>query len=121
VNQVVLLAAAISPDYDLTTALARSERGILNFHSWGDVPHLVLGTLALGTIDRQHTVSAGARGFHVPDELDDDARELYATRLQQIPYRLAMIKSLNAGGHTGTTNHKFVAEWVAPRLLESRL
>lgn len=116
VNQVVLLAAAISPDYDLTTALAHSEKGIVNFHSWGDVPHLVLGTLALGTIDRQHTVSAGARGFRVPDDLDDDARELYATRLQQIPYRLAMIKSLNAGGHTGPTNHKFVAEWVAPRV-----
>jgi pimeloyl-ACP methyl ester carboxylesterase len=116
VNQVVLLAAAISSDYDLTTALAHSEKGIVNFHSWGDVPHLVVGTLALGTIDRQHTVSAGARGFRVPADLDDDGRELYATRLQQVPYRLAMLKSLNAGGHTGPTNHKFVADWVAPRL-----
>ncbi len=117
VQQVVLLAAAISPDYNLTNALAHSENGIVNFHSWGDVPHLVLGTLALGTIDRQHTVSAGARGFRIPDDLDDRARDLYATRLQQVPYRLAMLKSLNAGGHTGPTNHKFVAEWVAPRLV----
>jgi hypothetical protein len=116
VNQVVLLAAAISPDHDLTTALAHSEKGILNFHSWGDVPHLVVGTLALGTLDREHTVSAGASGFRIPNDLDDDARDLYATRLQQIPYRLTMLKSLNAGGHTGPTNHKFVAEWVAPRL-----
>ena len=116
VQQVVLLAAAISSDYNLTIALAHSEKGILNFYSWGDVPHLVLGTLALGTIDRQHTVSAGARGFRLPDNLDDDSHELYATRLQQIPYRLAMLKSLNTGGHTGPTNHKFVAEWVAPRL-----
>jgi pimeloyl-ACP methyl ester carboxylesterase len=116
VNQVVLLAAAISPDHDLTTALAHSEKGILNFHSWGDVPHLVVGTLALGTLDREHTVSAGASGFRVPADLDDDARDLYATRLQQMPYRLTMLKSLNAGGHTGPTNHKFVAEWVAPRL-----
>ena len=84
----------------------------------GDVPHLVLGTIALGTIDRQHTVSAGARGFRMPDDVDDGARELYATRLQQIPYRLEMLKSLNAGGHTGATNHKFVAEWVAPRLVD---
>jgi hypothetical protein len=121
VQQVVLLAAAISADYDLTRALAHSEKGILNFHSWGDVPHLVLGTLALGTIDRQHTVSAGARGFRLPRDLDGDSRELYATRLHQVPYRLAMLKSLNAGGHTGPTNHKFVAEWVAPRLLEFRL
>jgi pimeloyl-ACP methyl ester carboxylesterase len=120
VDQVVLLAAAISPDYDLATALAHSEQGIVNFYSWGDVPHLVVGTLALGTIDRRHTVSAGASGFHVPAELSDKARELYAARLQQIPYRLAMLKSLNVGGHTGPTNHKFVAEWVAPRLLESK-
>ena len=119
VDQVVLLAAAISPDYDLTTALVHSEQGIVNFHSWGDVPHLVFGTLALGTIDRQHTVSAGASGFHVPAELSDQARELYAARLHQVPYRLAMLKSLNAGGHMGPANHKFVAEWVAPRLLET--
>ena len=118
VDLVVLLAAAISPDYNLANALAHSERGIVNFHSWGDVPHLVLGTLALGTIDRQHTVSAGARGFRAPHDLDDDARELYATRLHQVPYQMAMLKSLNAGGHTGPTNHKFVAEWVAPRLAE---
>jgi len=116
VDQVVLLAAAISPNHDLTTALSHTERGIVNFYSWGDVPHLVVGTLALGTIDRRHTVSAGASGFGVPDAVDDDGRELYATRLHQVPYRLAMLKSLNAGGHTGPTNHKFVAEWVAPRL-----
>jgi pimeloyl-ACP methyl ester carboxylesterase len=118
VDQVVLLAAAISPDYDLTTALARSEKGIVNYYSWGDVPHLVVGTLALGTLDRQHTVSAGARGFRVPADLDDAGRELYTTRLQQVPYQLSMLKSLNAGGHTGPTNHKFVADWVAPRLAQ---
>lgn len=118
VTQVVLLAAALSPDHDLTQALSRTEQGITNFYSWGDVPHLVVGTLALGTIDRQHTVSAGAGGFHVPEGLDAEGRQLYATRLEQVPYRLEMVKSFNGGGHTGPTNRKFVSEWVAPLLAQ---
>lgn len=120
VTQAVLLAAAISPEYDLTPALARTERGITNFYSWGDVPHLVVGTLALGTVDRQHTVSAGAGGFHVPPNLNEDERQLYAERLHQIPYRLAMAKSFNGGGHIGPTNRKFVADWVAPLLPQAQ-
>jgi pimeloyl-ACP methyl ester carboxylesterase len=116
VSSAVLLAAAISPDYDLTQALARTDYGITNFYSWGDVPHLVVGTLALGTVDRRHTVSAGAAGFHVPSGLSEGQRQLYIERLHQVPYRLAMVKSFNGGGHIGPTNRKFVTEWVAPLL-----
>ncbi|MBI3864267.1 MAG: hypothetical protein HY290_20480 [Planctomycetia bacterium] len=119
ITQAVLLAAAIAPDHDLTTALSRTDRGITNFYSWGDVPHLVAGTLTLGTVDRKHTVSAGAGGFVVPTDVSAAGRELYATRLQQVPYRLEMVKSFNAGGHIGSTNRKFVTEWVAPRLAHS--
>ncbi|MBS0264989.1 MAG: alpha/beta hydrolase [Planctomycetes bacterium] len=119
VSRVILLAAAISPDYDLTRALSRTESGIVNFHSWGDIPHLVVGTLALGTIDREHSVSAGASGFHIPSELSEDARQLYADRLHQIPYRLEMARSFNAGGHIGPTNKAFVSEWVAPLLAKA--
>lgn len=116
VTQVILLAAAISPDFDLTTALSRTERGITNFYSWGDVPHLVLGTLAMGTIDRKHSISAGASGFRMPGDLTEQGHRLYETRLEQVPYRLAMAGSFNLGGHTGPTMKKFVANWVAPRL-----
>jgi hypothetical protein len=120
VAEAVLLAAAISPKHDLTLALSRTEFGITNFYSWGDVPHLVVGTLAMGTIDREHTVSAGAGGFHVPADLSDEGRQLYAERLHQVPYRLEMVKSYNAGGHLGPTHRKFVTEWVAPRLAQAR-
>jgi hypothetical protein len=99
-------------------ALARTESGIVNFHSWGDVGYLMAGTLVLGTIDRQHTISAGASGFRVPTTADDDTRRLYAARLHQVPYRLEMLRSFNLGGHFSPTNRKFVAEWVAPRLME---
>jgi pimeloyl-ACP methyl ester carboxylesterase len=116
VTQVVLLAAAISADYDLAPALARTEQGIINFHSCGDVGYLVLGTLALGTIDRRHAVAAGAGGFQIPADLTDDERDLYEARLHQIPYELAMLRSFNTGGHFSPTNRKFIANWVAPRL-----
>ncbi len=116
VTQAVLLAAAISPDHDLSTALSRTEHGILNFYSRGDVGYLVLGTLALGTIDRQHSISAGAAGFHPPAQLTDEQRQLYNSRLQQVPYQLSMLRSCNLGGHFSVTNSKFVSDWVAPRL-----
>jgi pimeloyl-ACP methyl ester carboxylesterase len=118
VTQTVLLAAAISPDHDLSTALARTEREIINFHSWGDAGYLIAGTIALGTIDRRHSISAGASGFRVPDELSEAERALYDTRLRQVPYRLEMLRSFNLGGHFSPTNRKFVAEWVAPQLAE---
>lgn len=120
VNRAILLAAAISPDHNLSTALAHTELGIVNFHSWGDVPHLVAGTLALGTVDRQHSISAGASGFQTPDHLTAAERHLYATRLVQVPYRLEMLKTFNMGGHLTPTNRKFVAEWVAPYVAEKR-
>lgn len=93
---------------------------VFNFHSWGDVTHLVAGTVVLGTIDRHHSVSAGTSGFHTPDNLTDKGRELYATRLVQIPYRLEMLKAFNTGGHLTPTNRKFVAEWVAPYVASRR-
>ncbi len=116
ITQVVLLAAAIAAAYDLSTALARTEQGIINFHSWGDVGYLVMGTLALGTIDRRHAVAAGASGFQAPAGLTEERRQLYETRLQQVPYRLAMLRSFNTGGHFTPANRKFIADWVAPRL-----
>ncbi len=118
VTQVVLLAAALSPKYDLTTALTHTEKGIDNFHSWGDMGYLVVGTFALGTIDRKHTISAGASGFQIPDNLNELGRERYIHGLHQVSYRLSMLRSLNFGGHFSPANRKFVAEWVASRLDE---
>jgi pimeloyl-ACP methyl ester carboxylesterase len=114
ITQAVLLAGALSPDYDLSTALRRTERGITTFYSPGDVLYLMAGTLALGTIDRQHTASAGAVGFRLPDRLTTDARQLYESLLHQEPYRWEMARSRNFGGHMGPANRKFVADWVAP-------
>lgn len=116
IDQAILLAGALSPDYDLSAALAHTQRGITNFYSGGDVLYLVAGTLALGTLDRQHAVSAGAVGFRTPEHLSSERREWYESLLHEEPYRREMFWSLNFGGHFGPANRKFVAQWVAPRL-----
>lgn len=120
VDQAVLLAGALSPDYDLSIALGRTERGITSFYSAGDVGYLMLGTLALGTVDRKHAVSAGAVGFRTPGHLNAERREWYESLLHQEPYKLEMLWSRNFGGHVGPANRKFVAQWVAPLLTGPR-
>jgi hypothetical protein len=63
VTAALLLGPALSRHYDLTTALARTEAGIWNFHSPLDLVYLTAGTFVFGTIDGRHDVSAGAWGF----------------------------------------------------------
>ncbi|MSR59619.1 MAG: hypothetical protein EXS05_18580 [Planctomycetaceae bacterium] len=116
VTQAVMLAGALSPDYDLSTALAHTERGITNFYSGGDALYLMLGTLTLGTIDRKHSISSGAIGFRTPSNLTPQRRDWYESMLHQESYRLEMSRSFNLGGHFGPVNRKFVAQWVAPRV-----
>lgn len=136
VESAVLLAAALSPDHDLCPAFMRTKRGITNFHSGGDALYLVAGTWALGTIDREHKASAGAVGFRLPqpwtsEDVERNAkefcqiavatnrREFYDRFLVQVAYRPEMLKSFHLGGHFGPANRKFVAEWVAPRLVSA--
>jgi len=114
ITRGILLAPAVSPDYDLTRALRRAEHGIHVFHSPLDFPLLGLGTLAFGTLDRRHTPAAGLTGFVVPEGLDPESKRLYETHLHQQPFRPAMASSWNFGGHCGWMNRVFVEEWLAP-------
>lgn len=116
VTSVVLLAVAMSPDYDLRPVLPKSERGIWNYHSLGDGLYLMAGTTAAGTIDGKHTPSAGAVGFKVPEQLTDAERALYAAKLHQVPYNPAMLLTGNYSGHLGPTMPSFVARHIAPLL-----
>jgi pimeloyl-ACP methyl ester carboxylesterase len=114
VESAVLLAPALSPEYDLTPALRRSRRGIWNYHSALDFAFLGGGTLTLGTIDREHTIAAGAVGFAQP--ADPESRRLYAERLHQVAYQPEMLLSGNLGGHFGPTSYWFVRDWIAREL-----
>lgn len=120
VDCALLLAPAISPRYDLTAALSHSDRGIWNFHSSMDVVFLGAGTLLLGNVDGVHASAAGASGFSVPRDLATEGQAIYTSHLHQNRYSRSMAKSLHLGGHTGWTNRRFVANWLAP-LLTPRL
>jgi pimeloyl-ACP methyl ester carboxylesterase len=116
IASAILLAPGISPKYNLSCALAHTERGIFNYHSRFDVFFLGIGTVVAGTIDGPHTVSAGMVGFRFPGDLDAAERALYERQLHQIPFRAAMMADFNFGGHMGASNRAFVARHVAPLL-----
>lgn len=116
VTSAILICAALSPQYNLTRALQKIDRGIWNYHSRVDIMACVIATVLLGTMDRLHVVAAGNIGFVPPANLTPDARELYGMRLRAVPFRAAMITSFNIGEHFSATNRVFVAEWIAPLL-----
>ena len=59
----VMLVPALSPKYPMRQAVSRTERGIWNFCSHGDLLFLGIGTLLCGTTEGLHCVSAGNVGF----------------------------------------------------------
>jgi pimeloyl-ACP methyl ester carboxylesterase len=112
VSSVILLAAAISPTYDLRPALSHSHYGIFNYYSPYDAVFLRIGTNVAGTIDRQHSQAAGAVGFQ-PVLGDKKDRALYK-KLHQIEWNAEMRWASNFGGHTDWTNPPFVRKYLAP-------
>ncbi len=116
VTSAVLLQPAISPGYDLSAALAKTECGIWNFSSLLDVFFDGIGTIVAGTMDGRHTPAAGMIGFRPPAGLDAAGRELYRARLHAVPFRPSMCAAFHFGGHMDVTNRVFVAERIAPLL-----
>jgi hypothetical protein len=108
---VILLAASLSPGYELDEALINSRRGIVNFYSSRDWILLGLGTTTIGTMDSVHTVSAGAKGFELPPEA---RRQRLYERLYQIPWSSDMADTGNHGTHMTSGGSRFVAVYVAP-------
>ena len=115
IDRLILLSSALSPTYDLRSALIATKKGIVSFHSPHDRVMLDWGTRQFGTVDRQYTRSAGLQGFQVPDTLSDADRILYS-RLVQVPWQTRMILQLNVGQHTGPCFPGFMMAEVAPWL-----
>ena len=125
IGGAILLASAVSPEYDPTAARHRTRHGIWSLHSPWDWLQLGLGTLAVGTFDGKHAISSGMVGFRGVDRgvrgVDRGvATEEVASPAAGIPpfhqrrYRFAMLRSWNFGGHHGCANRLFSAEWLAP-------
>jgi pimeloyl-ACP methyl ester carboxylesterase len=116
IERMILLAAAVSPTYDLRPALRATRRELVAFHSTYDRLCLDWGTNLFGTADRVYGPAAGLDGFCEPDDLDEEGRELYR-RLVQVPWRLNMIWQGTDGWHNGGCMPIFLAHRVAPWLI----
>lgn len=112
VDGIVLLAAALSPEYDLSAALRHSRNGIVNYYSSLDWFLLGMGTTMAGTMDGKHEQSAGRVGFKPP------AGTPYE-KLYQVPWRPEMMRSGNIGAHLTSGSLDFVSIYVAPLVRSS--
>ncbi len=121
IDMAILLAPALSPDYDLTAALLRCRAGVVNFHSPLDAGLLVVGTSILGPIDRRPGAAAGCVGFSPPDGLTDLERDLYRARLRQVEWTPALAQFGANGGHVGWTTVQFAKEYLAPLIRTHQL
>lgn len=119
IDMALLLGPAISPDYDLTTALRRTSGGIVNFYSEKDIGFLTVGTSVFGSIDRDYGPSAGAIGFTQPEPDGRADRQLYKSKLRQVRWTSALRRYGASGTHLGWTSRKFVRSYLAPIVVDS--
>jgi pimeloyl-ACP methyl ester carboxylesterase len=116
VERAILLAPALAPDYDLSKALRCVRRRVYVMYSYADVGLMAAGTAVFGTMDRQHSVSAGLVGFHLPATLTAEQKLEYQ-KVRQIPWTVDFVKMGHLGGHMGWTSTRFAREFIAPILV----
>ena len=116
VDDVLLMAPALSPDYDLTAALRHVRGKMYVFWSSGDCFVLGFGCRLCGTMDGKYTDAAGLLGFSQP--VTGDAEQY--KKLDQRPYQASWVALGNYGGHVGPMSWRFSAAVLAP-LVDSDL
>lgn len=113
IDMAILLAPAISPEYDLRTALRRTTRGILNCFSEKDISLLKLGTTVFGRIDGDRGPAAGAVGFRPPPGLSRSELALYNVRLKQVQWTRRLQDFGASGSHLGWASRDFARNYLA--------
>jgi pimeloyl-ACP methyl ester carboxylesterase len=111
IDRVVLLAAAISPRYDLGKTMAHCRQGIVSFYSENDWSIVGVGTELFGTMDRQRTASAGYIGFR-----NNNDQLLTRGGLEQIAWTPAWRNLGHGGDHGGYLARAWAREMLAPQL-----
>lgn len=114
IDRLILVAAAISKDYDLTKAKARCRDKVFNFYSTTDGV-VGIGTEMFGTIDRKTVWSAGYCGF-----VDAQGELLDYDWLEQIPWEEAWFEYGHFGDHMGYRSRPWARYVLAPCLPPSR-
>lgn len=118
VDNVILLGASISSDYDLVHALKRVRSKLYVFTSERDAVLAFLVPIS-GSADREDAGQqlAGLHGFKIPARATSEVRQLYS-KVVQIPWRREFERDGNYGGHTDTVKAEFIRDHVA-RLLKT--
>lgn len=117
VDYVVMLAASISEDYDLTKALGRVRKKMYLYTSTKDE---MLGFLMKfsGTADRKfHDPGAGIKGFILPPGASAETRKAYAEKIEAIVWTEALEIDGNKGHHFDNIKMEFIRDHVAPLLM----
>jgi pimeloyl-ACP methyl ester carboxylesterase len=120
VDNVVLLGASISDNYDLTEALqhVRNKLFIITSEQDAVLKFLVPST---GTADREFgDPAAGRKGFVMPAGATAGTQRLYTERLVTIPWIEQFERDGNYGGHLGNVKKDFVRDYVAPLVMEGK-
>ncbi len=100
IDGLILLAASISGNFNLSKPLKHCRKGIVNFYSERD--EILGATLFVGNVDGGRASSAGLKGF-----------EKNPPGLHQVPWRREMMHYGNNGRHMDCTSSRFVARYVA--------
>lgn len=111
-DRLILVGAAVSPRYDLSSAMAHTRGEIINFYSQHDWLILGAGTSLFGTIDRVRTSSAGRVGFR-----DADGELAHAEGLTQIGWRREWLDLGHLGGHIGWLSSAWARDVLAPEIV----
>jgi len=115
IDGIVLLGGAMSPRYNLSKAMAKTRKGILNSYSPRDFMILNLGTRMFGTTDRRFSAACGCVGFERPEGLTAEDVAMYETKLQQLAWCNEMAEtSQNWGGHFSSGGEAYLARYVSP-------
>lgn len=115
VERAFLMAPALAPEYDLSKALRHVRSRLYVMYSYADLPLMAAGTAVFGTMDRQHSVSAGLVGFKMPPAVPLADRAQYL-KVRQIPWTISLVKTGHLGGHMGWTSTRFARDFIAPIL-----
>lgn len=115
VRTVLLLASALSPEYDLSKALRHVRGKMYVFYSENDTLVLGAGTKMFGTIDGKKEFAAGLIGFKAPP----DAEKAEYAKLVQRPWVKDWMAFENAGSHIGCMSPPFAEHVLAPILINA--
>ena len=119
VERAILLSPCMESTYNLSNALANTDSGLVVFHSPLDLAISVPLTMAHGFVQGRLDQTGATAGFKMPKHLNANQMALYQSRLIQHRFDRSMVWFGNTGGHFGWTVPRFVANYVAPYLVQS--